>query len=140
MLGKPLCALFLAAALAGLWGCGFQKDASAAGVAVTQFHSELNKQDYTAIYAQADQRFRKASTPDDFEALMIAIHNKLGAVVDAKQQGFFVNYNTSGTQIRLTYQTKFTAGDAQEEFVWSKTGSSYQLLGYHINSNALITK
>lgn len=71
---------------------------------------------------------------------MTAIHNKLGAVLQSSRQGFFVNYNTSGSNIRLTYATKFSSGDAQEEFLWSKSGDNFLLLGYHINSNALITK
>lgn len=73
-------------------------------------------------------------------ALMTAIHKKLGNVQQASRKGFFVNYNTSGTSIRLTYATKFAGGDADEEFVWSKQGDNFLLLGYHINSIALITK
>jgi hypothetical protein len=123
-----------------LSGCGMKHDISAASAAVVEFHSRLNNQDYGTIYQQADPRFRDAIKADDFQSLLTAIRNKLGGVLDSKQQGYFVNYNTSGTQIRLTYATKFSGGDAQEEFVWSKSGATYQLLRYHINSNALITK
>jgi len=140
MLRNLSCAVLVAVMLGGCWGCGTQKDVSGARTAVTQFHADLNNENYDAIYSQADQRFRDASKQPDFEALMKAIHKKLGPVQDAKPLGFFVNYNTSGTQIRLTYKTKFAEGDAEEEFVWSKSGTNYELLGYHINSNALITK
>ncbi len=121
-------------------GCGAQKDMEAASAAVTQFHGQLDHQDYLSIYKNADERFRAASEQDDFLALMTAVHNKLGMVQQSSRQGFFVNYNTSGTSIRLTYATKFGSGDAEEEFLWSKSGDSFRLLGYHINSNALITK
>jgi len=40
----------------------------------------------------------------------------------------------------VNYATKFGEGDAEEQFVWSKNGDNLALLGYHINSNALIVK
>jgi hypothetical protein len=121
-------------------GCSAQKDIGAASAAVVQFHQRLDNQDYLAIYNGADQRFRGASKQDDFVALMTAIHNKLGTVQQASRQGFFFNYNTSGSTIKLTYATKFSGGDADEEFLWGKRGDNFLLVGYHINSNALITK
>jgi len=121
-------------------GCGAQEDMEAASAAVTQFHGQLDHQDYLSIYKNADERPRSASKQDDFLALMNAIHTKLGTVQHSSRQGFFVNYNTSGTSIRLTYATKFSGGDAEKQFVWSKSGDTFRLLGYHINSNALITK
>ncbi len=99
-----------------LAGCGAQKDIGAASEAVARFHAQLDNQDYAAIYSQADQRFRDASPQSDLLALLNAVHTELGKVTDASRQGFFVNYNTSGTQVRLTYSTKFAGGDAQEEF------------------------
>ena len=121
-------------------GCGAKKDIETASVAVTQFHGQLDRQDYLSIYQNADGRLRATSKQDDFLALMTAVHNKLGTVQEASRKGFFVNYNTSGSSIRLTYATKFSGGDAEEEFLWSKQGDGVRLLGYHINSNALITK
>ena len=121
-------------------GCGAQKDIAGASAAVVQFHGQLDHQDYLSIYNSADAQFRGASKQEDFIALMTAIHNKLGAVQRSSRQGFFVNYNTSGSSIRLTYATKFSGGEADEVFLWSKSGDTFRLLGYHINSNALITK
>jgi hypothetical protein len=96
-----LCASLVAVA------CGAQRDLAAADTAVARFHQLLDSRDYTAIYAQADQKFRDASKQDDFVALMTAVHKKLGQVTSASRQGFFVNYNTSGSQIRVNYATKF---------------------------------
>ena len=58
--------------------CGAQKDLAAADAAVARFHNLLDSQDYTAIYAHADQKFRGATKQDDFVALMTAVHKKLG--------------------------------------------------------------
>lgn len=140
MLRKLQLSLFLIPLTLVIAGCGAKKDIEAASVAVTQFHGQLDRQDYLSIYQNADERFRGTSKQDDFLALMSAVHNKLGTVQQASRQGFFVNYNTSGSSIRLTYATKFSAGDAEEEFLWSKRGDGVRLLGYHINSNALVTK
>jgi len=71
---------------------------------------------------------------------MAAMRRKLGKVNSAKRESFFVNYATSGTRVRLNYATKFTEGDADEEFVWAKSGNDYAPVGYRINSMALITK
>lgn len=121
-------------------GCGAQKDIAGASAAVVQFHGQLDHQDYLTIYNNADARLRSTSKQEDFLALMTAVHNKLGTVQQSSRQGSFVNYNTSGSSIRVTYATKFSGGDADEEFLWSKSGDTFHLLGYHINSNALITK
>jgi hypothetical protein len=123
-----------------VFACGTQKDLAAADTAVARFHQLLDSQDYVTLYVQADQKFRDATKQDDFVALMTAVHKKLGRVGNAARKGFFVNYNTSGSQIRANYSTKFGEGDAEEQFVWSKNGDNLTLLGYHINSNALIIK
>ena len=133
-----LCACLCASLL--VVACGAQKDLAASDTAVTHFLQLLDSQDYTAIYTHADQKFRDATKQDDFVALMTAVHRKLGQVGSAARTGFFVSYNTSGSQIRVSYTTKFSEGDAEEQFVWSKRGDNLVLLGYHINSNALITK
>ena len=116
------------------------KDLTASEAAVSRFHEQLDSENYSAIYTQADPKLREASRQADFTALMEAIHRKLGRVQTATRRQFFVNYNLSGMQIRLTYQTKFSGGDAEEYFVWGKSGQNLSLIGYHINSAALIIK
>ncbi|MGH8101942.1 MAG: hypothetical protein ACREIW_11645, partial [Chthoniobacterales bacterium] len=91
-------------------------------------------------YAQADDALRSASKQEDFLAFMGAVHGKLGKVQSAARKGFFVNFNTSGTRVRLNYDTKFDGGDATEEFLWRIQGNKALLVGYHINSNALVLK
>jgi hypothetical protein len=121
-------------------GCGTTKDVGAASDAVVTFHARLDSEDYSTIYTQADPILRNATSQKDFLDLVSAVHRKLGKVISANRQGFFVNFTTSGTRVRLNYSTKFTDGDAQEEFVWAKSGNDFTLVGYNINSNALITK
>jgi len=124
MCRRLLLASLLAVLGTALAGCGSQKDIGAASEAVSRFHAQLDNQDYQTIYSQTDERFRNASSQPDFLALMNAIHTKLGKVTDASRQGFFVNYNTSGMQVRLAYSTRFAGGDAQEEFVWARIATA----------------
>jgi hypothetical protein len=137
---KWIPAVFLLLSCSVIVGCGAKKDLDEAQGAVGVFHAQLDTENYAAIYSQADQRFRDASKQEEFLALMTAIHNKLGTIQSTERQGFNVFFNTSGTQVRVTYATKFTGGDAQEQFIWVKDGDSMRLLGYNINSNALIIK
>lgn len=137
---KRLVALLILALGGVVGGCGTQKDVADASLAVVRFHSQLDNADYQTILNQADQRFRDSSPEPQLVAFLTAVHTKLGKVTSASRQGFFVNYNTSGMQVRLTYTTKFEAGDAQEQFVWVRNSNDFALLGYNINSMALITK
>jgi len=129
------CAIFFAQG-----GCGSSKDVKAAEENVSNFHKQLDSQDFLNIYDQADPKLREVTKSDEFIGLLTAIHKKLGNFQSATQPGYFVNFTTSGTTIRLTYTTKYAEGDAQEVFIWRKNGNDLRLLGYNINSNALIVK
>ena len=121
-------------------GCGTSKDVKAAEEHVTNFHQQLDAQDLVTIYNQADTKLQETTKADEFFSLLTAVHAKLGNYQSATQQGYFVNFTTSGTTIRLTYKTRYAGGDAQEVFIWRKNGGDLKLLGYNINSNALIIK
>jgi hypothetical protein len=124
-----------------LWsGCGTSDNLRIAGDGVTRVHAQIDNGQFVDIYSQADDSLRSATKKQDFLDLMGAVHRKLGKVQSASQLNYFVNFNTSGTQIRLNYQTKFEGGGAQEYFVWKIKGNSAVLAGYHINSTALIIK
>ena len=108
--------------------------ASAAG---KKFHDRFNQQDYAAIYADADSKFRAAVKAEDFTALLTKLHDKLGNVTDATRTGFHVNYQFGGSTIALSYSTKFQQGDGEEDFVWLKSGDELHLLHYNVKSSAL---
>jgi hypothetical protein len=121
---KPFLARFTVVLCVGVFGCGTGKDIKAAGDAVGLFRARLDTEDYVTIYSQADPRFRAASKQEDSLKFMKVVHNKLGMVENALRHGYFVNFSTSGTQIRLNYATKFSSGEAHEEFVWTKNGDN----------------
>lgn len=123
-----------------LGGCGSGDNLRIAREGVIHVHAQMDSEQFADIYSQADDALRATTKQQDFLDFMGAVHRKLGKVQDASQRGFFVNFTTSGTQVRVNYVTKFEQGEAQEEFVWKIRGGQAKLLGYHINSKTLVIK
>jgi Protein of unknown function (DUF4019) len=121
-------------------GCGGKQQIASAEAGVTQFHAQLDAGNFGQIYTDSDSAMKSASSQEKFVALLEAIHRKLGAVKSANRQTFFFNYGTTGKVLRLTYATQYDADNAIEEFVFRINGDDVRLAGYHINSEALVTK
>jgi hypothetical protein len=121
-------------------GCGGKQQIANAEAAVTQFHVQLNDGNFDPIYTDSDSAMKNASSREKFVAFLEAVHRKLGSVKSANRKTFFMNYGTSGKFLRLTYATQYDADNATEEFVFRVNGNDVTLVGYHINSEALITK
>lgn len=120
-----------------LTSCSAPFDMGIASASVKKFHEHFNQQEFSAIYAEADPKFRAAATQEVLTSLLQRVHDKLGNVTDATRTGFNVNYNFGGSTITLTYSTKFQSGDAQEQFIWLKSGAGLRLFNYNIKSSAL---
>jgi hypothetical protein len=124
-----------------LTSCGTGDNKALAETAVATFHSQLDAGQFGAIYADADDRFQKATTAADFSALVGAIHQKLGSVQQSALRNYNVGwYSGQGAVVTLVYETQFAGGSGTEQFTWHVQNKRPQLLGYHINSNALILK
>jgi len=108
--------------------------------AVDVFHSQLDAEHYSEIYAQGDEDFKKAGSQEEFEKLVRAVHQKLGKVQAANQVGYLVNVSSSGTFVTLTYDTTFVDAKATEQFVWHVRDGRAALYNYNINSADLVTK
>ena len=134
--------LFIAliAACIALCACSMSADTAAAEQAVRKFHEQLDAGRFDEIYAASADELKKATTQQDFVALLGAVHRKLGNVKAADNTGWNVNYHTAGTFVTLGYKTTFDGGDAQEQFVFRLQDKAALLVGYHINSTALIVK
>ena len=121
-------------------GCSISVDTAVAEKQVPQFHALLDQGRTTEIYTQASEDLKTAATEADFVAVLDAVHRKLGIVQKTERQTWNVNYHTSGTFATLVYKTQYAGGEATETFVYRLKSESALLAGYHINSNALITK
>jgi hypothetical protein len=134
---RLLPALLIFAALAA---CSFSADTKKIELEVQHFHDLLNEGKSAAIYESASDEFKKASTEEDFVALLEAVHRKLGDFKSSSQKGWNVNYNTSGKFVTITYDAVYAEGKAAEQFVYRVSDEQALLFGYHVSSNVLILK
>jgi hypothetical protein len=127
--------------LPSVWVCvdGQEQSKEIAERAVEVFHSQLDSERYSEMYAQADEDFKKSSSQEDLEKLLRAVHQKLGKVQAANQIGYLVNVG-SETFVTLTYDTTFVDGKATEQFVWRVRHDRAALYNYNINSADLVTR
>jgi Protein of unknown function (DUF4019) len=138
-------AAFILVAILGLASfvisCGSGTQVKNAEQGVNQFHSQLDSEQYQAMYAASDDGLHKTATEADFVSLLQAVHHKLGKIQSSQRRNYQVNYSTGqGTVVTLVYDTNFDGGAGTEQFVWHLRSDQPVLLGYHINSNALIVK
>lgn len=119
--------------------CSGGEDVAVAERAIGRFHAELNAGDYARIQAESSPEWRQASAIPETIQLFSGIHNKLGPFVSGKQTGWRVNFGAGGEQILIEYESKFEKGPAVETFNFRRTAKDVQLIGYNINSRALIT-
>jgi len=121
-----------------LASCGVKQSMEDATAEISQFHTRYGKEDYKAIWASTSNEFRKITTQDQFERLLTAIHGKLGVVKEAKQQGWQANTNNGVSTVVINTGTTFEKGDGTETFTFIREGKDLKLLGYNIQSAALI--
>jgi len=101
----------------------------------------MAKGDLTGIYNGADDRYRKAVTREQSDALFSVVARKLGSPLDCTQGTTNIMAATWGTTINSVCTTRFSKDAVgQETFVWIKSGETYRLLRYNINSNALVMR
>jgi hypothetical protein len=129
-------ALLAAIALAG---CSPMKDVPAAETAIAVFHQNLNNQAFDAIYVGAGPELGRRTSQADFVRLLSAINRKLGNFQSGSANGWNDNVTPGGHYLTISYAAKYERGAADENFVYRLDGARPLLVGYHINSMALIT-
>ena len=132
----------LVAASCLLASCGSSsKNVQLAQNSVGMFHAQLDTEQYSSIYAAADDKFHAAMSEGDFVKLLQAIHNKLGTVRESSLRNTGVAWFAGqGASVTLVYDTRFSDGAGMEQFVWHIKDNQTSLYSYRINSNDLITK
>jgi len=120
------------------WGeAKAQKDV--ADKATAHFHQLLDAARYDSIYNQADPDFRESVSEKDVNALWRTVQRRLGPVQGTTLASWNVNMSTGGgTQVRLIYRTAFAKDSATETFTWRIRDGKPGLLGYNVNSAALL--
>ncbi|HTN15294.1 MAG TPA: DUF4019 domain-containing protein [Sphingomonadaceae bacterium] len=118
--------------------CGMKENMEQAGEEVESFHTRYDKQDYPAIWRTTSGGFRKVTSEKEFEKLLVAIRTKLGPVKKSEQAGWQANTNNGVSTVVINTKTNFEKGDGLETFTFVKEDSRLRLMGYNINSAALI--
>ena len=135
---RPAALLLAAVALAG---CGnFVRDKETAATAMDKFRERYNAGEYDKIYDPAGPDFQSKNVRTDFLRLLDAVHHKLGNYKNCASQGWKTNSFGGDTSVELHYKTTFAEGTADEDFVYTVSGTRATLHSYRINSNALIVR
>jgi hypothetical protein len=100
--------------------------------AVDLFHSQLDSEDYLAIYQAAGANMKEATSESDFVNFMQDVHRTLGSVQNSVQKG--TTFELAQGTIRINYDTTFAGGTAREQFVWGFKDDKAILYDYRIDS------
>lgn len=122
--------LVIAATLAG---CSMGQDMSVTDSAVAEFHAKLNNGQFAAIVAAAGPEM-KSSGPEFVER----IHTKLGMFRSTSRQGFNDNIINGDHTFTASYASVYSTGPATESFVYRLNSGKPVLIGYHVESVALL--
>lgn len=125
-------------ATVSLAGCSPGTDVPAAERAIVEFHSDLNAANFQKIYDSGDADLKAATTKDTFGKILNAVHSKLGLFKTGKSADWNDNATTGGHFVTINYQAAYQKGSAVENFVYRMDGNRAALVGYHINSDALL--
>jgi hypothetical protein len=131
-------AIVSAASLCLLAGCSVSSDVHTAEGEIAHFHKQLDAGQFADIYSASSPEFQKVTTSDAWSQLLAAIHRKLGAFQSGKTAGWGDNATLRGHFVTINYAARYARGPAQETFVYKSDGDHLSLVGYHVNSTALI--
>jgi len=123
-------------AAAALAACSMGQDMSAADSAVADFHAKLNAGQFEAITDASGPEIKNGDV--DFAQLIAAVHTKLGTFRSTSRQGFNDNINNDDHTFTASYASVYSTGPATENFVYRLSGGKPVLIGYHVESAALL--
>lgn len=121
-----------------LAGCSFGADVPVAEKAIAAFHAQLDAAQFDAIYAGSAKEMKSTTTQAQLTAFLAAVHRKLGLLKSGKSVGWNENLNPGGHFMTINYQAVYERGPAAENFVYRIDDGKATLVGYHVNSDALV--
>lgn len=121
-----------------LAGCFFAQGTDEAQEAVDRFRADYASGDYAGLYRATADEFRDTTDEAQFSAIMTTIEQRLGAVEEANQTGWNNQYNNGRQTVTLNYETSYAGGEADETFIVLIEDDVASILGFNINSAALL--
>lgn len=122
-----------------LSACSIGADTQAAEKSIALFHADLNAGNFDKIYDVSGSELKAAANKDKFTKILSTVHTKLGMFKDGKSVGWNDNVTTGGHFVTINYNAAYDKGVADENFVYRVDGGGSALVGYHVNSDALLT-
>lgn len=118
-------------------GCGEPRlSPEATASATREFREHYERKEFGLLYASAAPEFRADGSETMFIEAMQRMSEKMGTWQSAKSLGN-AKVAGEGDKFVVRYQSRFSNGEATENFVWRNAGGRAVLIGYHINSRAL---
>src|SRR4051812_24027938 len=100
----------IAAAGLLLAGCSFGQAKGAAEGAAVQFHQMLDAGRFHEIYATGSDDLRRVTSEAEFGRVLQMVRDRLGAVRQATESDWRVNFTGGGEVVVLHYTTQFASG------------------------------
>ena len=116
------------------------KGKSLADSKIVGFHKQFNDLKFKELYSSSHSGLKNAATEEEFVKLLEAVHRKLGKQVKSTDAGWRVNTHNFKTSVVVTQTTEFEQGKGTETFTFAVSDGVCTLLGYHINSQDMMTK
>jgi len=133
--------LLCGAALVVLAGCGNTvHGVEYAEPAVAKFRQQMQAGQFEKIYDFAGEEFRSATSRADGIALFAAVDRKLGKLQHAEKINWNVNTRNMTTLVVLVYKSRYAEGEATETFTIKVADGAGQIVGYNIQSLAMMIK
>jgi hypothetical protein len=104
--------------------------------ATRDFRDRYERKEFSQLYAGAAPEFRADASEFLFVQAMSQISQKLGPWQSAKPLGA-AKVAGADDKFVVRYQSRFSNGEATENFIWRNAGGRPLLVGYHINSRTL---
>jgi hypothetical protein len=118
--------------------CSGSEDINTGKAAIRHFHEQLNAGLPDEIYREAAREYQAAATSELNRKFIEAVRKKMGKAAHCEVTSWRLNYLTSGRFLALECKTTFDHGEAAESFRWRIEGKKALLLGWNINSPALV--
>ncbi|WP_125461537.1 MULTISPECIES: hypothetical protein [Rhodomicrobium] len=138
LLGRVFTLFSLLAALLLLAGCSSGESLKAAEAGVAHFRALTAAKQFDAIYAEASDEFKQATTAADLGKLLTMFDQKLGPLKSTEPNGWRVNHTPTTTTVYYGLKSQFERGAGTETFVFFIRDGKAVLGGYNIQSNALL--
>ena len=107
---------------------------------VAGFRDMMNAGQFEKIYESAAPEFRAAISREDSVALFSAVNRKLGKLEHAEKVSWNVNTRNMTTLVVLVYRSKYHDGEATETFTVKVDDGKGAIIGYNINSLAMLIR